>query len=452
MPALRIGREIRGFLGKLQYINTHTPGRSLLLYLLVSDIALVCMSTQLNNSGNERVIYYLSKRMLDYETRYVMIECFCLALVWTTRRLRHYMTEYSMHLISRLDPLRYFFYRSTLVGRLIRCLSGWCMYFDGAANHSGYGIGVLLISPHGDHIPRSVRLGFSDRHPATNNIVEYEACILGLEIAFELRIRQMEVFTTRFLIYGETLYKQSANRMLLLCLDYVSADREMREVHAGVCGPHMKRHMKISPKSSNGHEFIFVAIDYFTKWIEAALYARLTSSRVASFIISHIIYHYGVPHELISNRKVHFRIVCVQAQTNKAIKSMNKNIKRILRRIVETSRDWSEKLHFALWTYRTSFRTFTGATLYSLVYGMKAMLPIEIEMGSLRVAFKQHISKVDLAQARLDQLNLLDERRLRVVDHVHAYQRKMAYVFKKRVKPRPLQRGLEDHKRINQRS
>ncbi|RVW97363.1 hypothetical protein CK203_026313 [Vitis vinifera] len=32
------------------------------------------------------------------------------------------------------------------------------MYFDGAANHSGYGIGVLLISPHGDHIPRSVRL------------------------------------------------------------------------------------------------------------------------------------------------------------------------------------------------------------------------------------------------------------------------------------------------------
>ena len=68
------------------------------------------------------------------------------------------------------------------------------MYFDGAANHSGYGIGALLISPHGDHIPRSVRLAFSDRHPATNNIVEYEACILGLEAALELEIRQMEVF------------------------------------------------------------------------------------------------------------------------------------------------------------------------------------------------------------------------------------------------------------------
>ena len=68
------------------------------------------------------------------------------------------------------------------------------MYFDGATNQSGYGIGVLLVSPQGDHIPRSVRLAFSDRHPATNNIVEYEACILGLETALELGIRQMEVF------------------------------------------------------------------------------------------------------------------------------------------------------------------------------------------------------------------------------------------------------------------
>ena len=73
-------------------------------------------------------------------------------------------------------------------------LSGWRMYFDGVANHSGFGIGVLLISPQGDHIMRSVHLVFSDRHPATNNIVEYEACILGLETALELGIRQMEVF------------------------------------------------------------------------------------------------------------------------------------------------------------------------------------------------------------------------------------------------------------------
>ena len=62
---------------------------------------------------------------------------------------------------------------------------------------------------------------------------------------------------------------------------------------------------------------------------------------------------------------------------------------------------------------------------------MEAVLPVEIEMGSLRVALEQ----------RLDQLSLLDERRLRAADHIQAYQRKMAHAFKKRVKPRPLQRG-----------
>ena len=57
-------------------------------------------------------------------------------------------------------------------------LLGWCMYFDGEANQKGYGIGVMLVSPQGDHIPRSVRLAFSDRHPITNNIVEYEVVSL----------------------------------------------------------------------------------------------------------------------------------------------------------------------------------------------------------------------------------------------------------------------------------
>ena len=64
---------------------------------------------------------------------------------------------------------------------------------------------------------------------------------------------------------------------------------------------------KISLKSSSGHEFILVAIDYFTKWVEATSYAKLNASKVATFIRSHIICRYGVPHELISDRGVHFR-------------------------------------------------------------------------------------------------------------------------------------------------
>ena len=171
--------------------------------------------------------------------------------------------------------------------------------------------------------------------------------------------------------------------------------------------------------------------------MEVASYARLTVARVAKFIRSHIICRYGVPHELISDRGVHFkgdvdtliqeydiqhhRSSAYRPQTNGAVEAANKNIKRILRKMVETSRDWSEKLPFALWAYRTSFRTSTGATPYSLVYGMEAVLPVEIEMRSLRVALEQHVSEVEWVQSHYDQLSLLDEKRLRAADHAQAY-------------------------------
>ena len=71
----------------------------------------------------------------------------------------------------------------------VTSIVGWRLYFDGAANQSGFGISILLISPQGDHILISVRLKFSYHHRLTNKIVEYEACIIGLETALDLRVR-----------------------------------------------------------------------------------------------------------------------------------------------------------------------------------------------------------------------------------------------------------------------
>ncbi|RVW77460.1 hypothetical protein CK203_048036 [Vitis vinifera] len=129
-----------------------------------------------------------------------------------------------------------------------------------------------------------------------------------LEVATAKDWRALRQLATRFVICGDTLYRRSTDGMLLLCLDRASADQVMREVHAGVCGLHMGGHMlAYFTKYSNGHEFILVAIDYFTKWVEVASYVRLTSAKVASFIRSHIICCYGISHELISDRGVHFR-------------------------------------------------------------------------------------------------------------------------------------------------
>ncbi|WKA10500.1 hypothetical protein VitviT2T_028066 [Vitis vinifera] len=159
-------------------------------------MTLGCMLTQLDDLGKKRAIYYPSKRMHEYECKYIMIERLCLTLVWATRRVRHYVTEYSIRLVSHLDLLRYLFDSPVL--------TGWLLYFDGAANQSRFGIGILLISPQGDHIPRSVRLAFFDHHRLTNNIVEYEACITGLETALDIGVRELEIHGDSNLVIQQT--------------------------------------------------------------------------------------------------------------------------------------------------------------------------------------------------------------------------------------------------------
>ena len=52
-------------------------------------------------------------------------------------------------------------------------------------------------------------------------------------------MRALRQLGTKFVICGETLYRQSTNDLLPIFLDHTFVDRVMRKVHAGVCGPHM---------------------------------------------------------------------------------------------------------------------------------------------------------------------------------------------------------------------
>lgn len=69
-------------------------------------------------------------------------------------------------------------------------------------------------------------------------------------------------------------------------------------------------------------------------------------------------------------------------------------IKRIIQKMAVTYKDWHDMLTYALHAYRTSIRTSTGATPYSLVYGMEAVLPIEVEIPSLRVLMEAELEEV----------------------------------------------------------
>ena len=64
------------------------------------------------------------------------------------------------------------------------------MVFDGASNALGNEIGAVIVSPEGCHTPFTARLCFN----CTNNMAEYEVCILCLKSAIDLRIKHLNVF------------------------------------------------------------------------------------------------------------------------------------------------------------------------------------------------------------------------------------------------------------------
>ena len=77
--------------------------------------------------------------------------------------------------------------------------SRWSMIFDGAMNAYGKGIGVVIFTPHGSHIPFTAKLKFG----CTNNMAEYEACIMGLEEAIDLRIKVLDVYGDSALVVNQ---------------------------------------------------------------------------------------------------------------------------------------------------------------------------------------------------------------------------------------------------------
>jgi hypothetical protein len=102
---------------------------------------------------------------------------------------------------------------------------------------------------------------------------------------------------------------------------------------------------------------------------------------------------------------------------NGAVEAANKNVKKIIQKMVVTYKDWHEMLPFALHAYRTAVRTSTGATPYTLVYGMEAVMPLEVEIPSLRVLVDSELEEVEWVKVRYEQLNMIGEKRLAAICH-----------------------------------
>ncbi|XP_070003273.1 uncharacterized protein [Nicotiana sylvestris] len=150
----------------------------------------------------------------------------------------------------------------------------------------------------------------------------------------------------------------------------------------------------IEPTASNRHRFILVAIDYFTKWVEAASYKAVTKKVIADFVKDHIICRFRVLESIITDNAANFNI-------------------------------------------RASIR----ATPYMLVYGTEAVILAEVEISSLRVIQEAELSDSEWIRSRYEQLDLIDGKRMNAVCHDQLYQNRMSRTFNKMVKPKQFAPG-----------
>ena len=128
-------------------------------------------------------------------------------------------------------------------------------------------------------------------------------------------------------------------------------------------------------------------------------------------------------------------------QMNRAVEVANKNIKKNLRKMIDNHRCWHEMFPYDLLGYRTTVRTFTGATPYLLVYGTEAVIPVEVEISSLRIIQEAELSNAELVSKLIDQLTLIDEKRMVVVCYGQLYRQRMIGAFYKRVRVRNFEIG-----------
>ncbi|CAL9004991.1 unnamed protein product [Prunus brigantina] len=248
--------------------------------------------------------------------------------------------------------------------------------------------------------------------------------------------RKIRYRSARYTIINDVLYKRGYTTPYLKCLTKEQGDYILREVHSGVCGDHSGSrslahkcqrfgnipHIPAEPLSpivspwpfaqwgldligpmpeGKGQvKYAVVAVDYFTKWVEAKALATITAARVEDFVWTDICCRYGIPYAIITDNGRQFdselfRGFCTRLkinlffaspahpQSNGQVEAMNKIVKKLLKRQLEKAKGaWPEKLPEALWAIRTSYRTATGETPFSMAFGSEAVVPRRPAFGT----------------------------------------------------------------------
>ncbi|XP_075665204.1 uncharacterized protein LOC142634835 [Castanea sativa] len=160
-------------------------------YIVVAPHAVSLVLIRLND-GVQRPVYYVSKSLPKVKVRYLPLENVILAVVHVTRKLPHYFQAHTVVVLTQLH-LQSLIHKADYTGRIAK----WSIILGPSISRSE--VGLVMISPKGIVIEKSLRLSFS----ATNNEAEYEALLVGMTIVPKMEGKVLEVFSDSRLVVGQ---------------------------------------------------------------------------------------------------------------------------------------------------------------------------------------------------------------------------------------------------------
>ncbi|GJU96073.1 reverse transcriptase domain-containing protein [Tanacetum coccineum] len=210
------------------------------------------------------------------------------------------------------------------------------------------------------------------------------------------------------------------------------------------------------PEAPGRVKFLVIAIDYFTKWVEAAPLATITGKNILKFVWTNIVCHFGIPGIIISDNgkqfsKNPFRDWCTELnikqqftsvahpQANGQTEVTNRILLQGLKtRLGKSKGQWVEELSNVLWAYRTTVKAGNNCTPFSLVYGSEAVLPPEIGIPTYRIS--SYDEGKNNEELRLN-LELLEERKEMAALREAKYKHRTEQYYNQRVRHQPLKVG-----------